>query len=177
MYLLVAIVWFTCKGCFAIFIETIVLLNTNCNLISFYFIYLVQVTVLFEIIYKSPDDEAGNFEPKNLIESIQRQHHQLSQEQYDHGIDDDQQTLLDIGQNIANLEKNLNRGKQKSMRSGTHINSTLFPYCFSLTFLFSISFRKCFFFSFAIIQFIFIHHCLFLEITFCLFHVNNSKKS
>lgn len=67
--------------------------------------------MLFEISYKSPDDEAGNFQPTHLIDSIQRQHHQLSHEQSDHSIDDDQQKLLDIEQNIANLEKTLNRGK------------------------------------------------------------------
>lgn len=65
--------------------------------------------MLLEISYKSPDDEAGNFEPRHLIEPIQRQHHQLN-EQSD-SIDDDQQKLLDIEQNIANLEKNLIRGK------------------------------------------------------------------
>lgn len=60
-----------------------------------------KVIVVFEISYKSPDDEAGNFEPRHLIDPIQRQ---------SDSIDDDQQKLLDIEQNIANLEKNLNRG-------------------------------------------------------------------
>lgn len=63
---------------------------------------------MFEISYKSPDDEAGNFEPRHLVEPIQRHHH--IHEQSD-SMDDDQQKLLDIEQNIANLEKNLIRGK------------------------------------------------------------------
>lgn len=67
--------------------------------------------MLFEISYKSPDDEAGNFEPKHLVDSIQRQHYLMSNEQSSHEIDDEQQKLLDIEQNIANIEKNLNRGK------------------------------------------------------------------
>lgn len=65
------------------------------------------MTVLFEIVYKSPDDEAGNFEPSHLISSIQEQ------QQHNSGsIDDDQQMLLDIEQNIANLEKTISSGKQ-----------------------------------------------------------------
>lgn len=52
-------------------------------------------------MYTSPDDEAGNFEPSNLINSIQQ-----------NSLDDDQQMLLkDIEQNIANLEKSLCQGK------------------------------------------------------------------
>lgn len=46
-------------------------------------------------MYISPDDEAGNFEPSNLISSIAMQN----------SLDEDQQMLLDIEQNIANLEK------------------------------------------------------------------------
>ncbi|XP_031628335.1 otoferlin isoform X2 [Contarinia nasturtii] len=69
----------------------------------------IDVIVLFEITYKSPDDEAGNFEPRHLIDPIQRQHHYVI-DQSD-SIDDDQQKLLDIEQNIANLEKNLVRDK------------------------------------------------------------------
>lgn len=66
--------------------------------------------VLFEVVYKSPDDEAGNFEPTNLVDSIQRQHHLLHATS-ENSIDDDQQKLLDIEQNIANLEKSLSRSK------------------------------------------------------------------
>lgn len=68
----------------------------------------MKIVVLFDVIYKSPDNEAGHFEPANLIESIQLQH-QHSQEPSEAAIDDDQQKLLDIEQNIANLEKNLKR--------------------------------------------------------------------
>lgn len=48
----------------------------------------------FDVMYTSPDDEAGNFEPSHLVSSIQQ-----------HYVDDDQQMLLDIEQNIANLER------------------------------------------------------------------------
>lgn len=62
---------------------------------------ITQVSVTFDVIYTSPDDEAGNFEPTNLINSIQQ-----------NSLDDDQQMLLkDIEQNIANLEKSLCQGK------------------------------------------------------------------
>lgn len=50
-------------------------------------------------MYISPDDEAGNFEPSNLINSIQQNY-----------VEDDQQMLLDIEQNIANLERSLCKG-------------------------------------------------------------------
>lgn len=52
------------------------------------------------MIYLSPDDAAGNFEPANLIKSIQ---------QNSNSLDEDQQMLLDIEQNIANLERSLNQ--------------------------------------------------------------------
>lgn len=76
----------------------------------FMIISIVKVIVLFEIMYKSPDDEAGNFEPRHLIEPIQRQHHQITG--HCDSLDDDQQKLLDIEQNIANLEKNLIHGNR-----------------------------------------------------------------
>lgn len=61
---------------------------------------ITQVSVTFDVKYISPDDEAGNFEPTNLINSIQQ-----------NSLDDDQQMLLDIEQNIANLEKSFCQGK------------------------------------------------------------------
>lgn len=73
--------------------------------------------MLFEISYKSPDDEAGNFEPKHLVDSIQRQHYLMSDEPSNHDIDDEQQTLLDIEQNIANFEKNLNQGTKHPFKN------------------------------------------------------------
>lgn len=69
----------------------------------------MQIVVLFEIIYKSPDDEAGNFEPTHLVDSIQRQQRDSHEHSDTNSIDDDQQKLLDIEQNIANLEKSLNQ--------------------------------------------------------------------
>lgn len=83
-----------------------------------FFSSLLKVIVLFEIMYKSPDDEAGNFEPRHLIEPIQRQYQQTTGH-YD-SLDDDQQKLLDIEQNIANLEKNLIHGNRYLMLP--HIN-------------------------------------------------------
>lgn len=58
----------------------------------------------FEIVYQSPEDGAGNFQPSYLISPIQEQH------QHSVSIDDDQQMLLDIEQNIANLEKRIDSG-------------------------------------------------------------------
>lgn len=69
--------------------------------------------MLFEISYKSPDDEAGNFEPRHLVDPIQRQYHHIHG--HSESLDDDQQKLLDIEQNIANLEKNLIRGMEKQL--------------------------------------------------------------
>lgn len=79
-------------------------------LLFFCLVTCLQIVILFEISYKSPDDEAGNFEPRHLIDPIQRQHHELHHTHSD-SLDDDQQKLLDIEQNIANLERNMNRGK------------------------------------------------------------------
>ncbi|XP_055599374.1 otoferlin-like [Uranotaenia lowii] len=61
----------------------------------------IDAFVSFDVSYQSPDDESGNFESSHVAKSL---HHQHS------SIDDDQQMLLDIEQNIANLEKSLNRG-------------------------------------------------------------------
>ena len=71
-----------------------------------YCVYL-QVIVTFEAKYVSPDDAAGNFEPTNLVRSIQQQSISCSSQ----SLDDDQQMLLDIEQNIANLERSLNKGE------------------------------------------------------------------
>lgn len=67
-----------------------------------------QVLVVFEAKYVSPDDASGNFEPTNLVRSIQQQHNISCSTQ---SLDDDQQMLLDIEQNIANLERSLNKGE------------------------------------------------------------------
>ncbi|KNC27397.1 hypothetical protein FF38_06492 [Lucilia cuprina] len=67
----------------------------------------IPVVVTFEAKYVSPDDAAGNFEPTNLVRSIQQQSISCSSQ----SLDDDQQMLLDIEQNIANLERSLNKGE------------------------------------------------------------------
>lgn len=84
-------------------------------------VWHLQAIVNFDAIYKSPDDEDGNFEPSNLVNVIV--HQQQQQQQLLHkqpagassGGDDDQQMLLmDIEQNIANLEKSMKRGGWKA---------------------------------------------------------------
>lgn len=75
----------------------------------------IQVVVLFEANYKSPENEAGHFEPSFLNDTIQQQHTD---------IDDDQQKLLDIEQNIANLEKSFGKGEHISY----NINEFCVPY-------------------------------------------------
>lgn len=62
----------------------------------------MEIYVDFDVTYISPDDSSGNFEPSNLIRSIQQ----------NSSIDEDQQMLLDIEQNIANLERNLHQEKE-----------------------------------------------------------------
>ncbi|TMW49673.1 hypothetical protein DOY81_005242 [Sarcophaga bullata] len=79
-----------------------------------YCVYL-QVIVTFEAKYVSPDDAAGNFEPTNLVRSIQQQSISCSSQ----SLDDDQQMLLDIEQNIANLERSLNKETSGNIASGS----------------------------------------------------------
>lgn len=62
-----------------------------------------QAIITFNACYKSPDDEDG---PTNLVNVI------VQQNTAPGGVDDDQQMLLDIEQNIANLEKSLQKGKE-----------------------------------------------------------------
>ncbi|XP_055617396.1 otoferlin-like isoform X1 [Toxorhynchites rutilus septentrionalis] len=68
----------------------------------------IDAFVSFDVSYQSPDDESGNFESSHVAKSL---HHQSS------SIDDDQQMLLDIEQNIANLEKSLIRNERSAGRS------------------------------------------------------------
>ncbi|XP_055370842.1 otoferlin-like [Condylostylus longicornis] len=126
----------------------------------------IEVIVVFEAKYTSPDDASGNFEPSNLINSIQQQHlqqehlilHQQYEKQQRHqqqqqpqqlqseqqiqnqqqqqqqeflhkqqqqnnsSLDDDQQMLLDIEQNIANLERSLNRDGSSGNGCGSSSN-------------------------------------------------------
>ncbi|XP_058978172.1 otoferlin-like [Musca domestica] len=74
----------------------------------------LPVLVVFEAKYVSPDDASGNFEPTNLIRSIQQQHNISCSTQ---SLDDDQQMLLDIEQNIANLERTLNKDSSGTLAS------------------------------------------------------------
>uniref|UniRef100_A0A1I8P4F1 C2 domain-containing protein n=1 Tax=Stomoxys calcitrans TaxID=35570 RepID=A0A1I8P4F1_STOCA len=76
----------------------------------------LPVLVIFEAKYVSPDDAAGNFEPTNLVRSIQQQHNISCSTQ---SLDDDQQMLLDIEQNIANLERTLNKDSSGTIASGS----------------------------------------------------------
>lgn len=99
-----------------------------------FFRFRSQIVILFEITYKSPDDEAGNFEPRHLIDPIQRQHHELHHTHSD-SMDDDQQKLLDIEQNIANLEKNMNRGKWICPSNVSVKFSFLMFFCFQFSVL------------------------------------------
>ncbi|KAL9883742.1 otoferlin-like isoform 3-T8 [Glossina fuscipes fuscipes] len=75
----------------------------------------IQVLVTFEAKYISPDDGAGNFEPTQLVRSIQQQSISYSSQ----SLDDDQQMLLDIEQNIANLERTLNKESSGNLASGS----------------------------------------------------------
>uniref|UniRef100_A0A1A9V0I0 C2 domain-containing protein n=1 Tax=Glossina austeni TaxID=7395 RepID=A0A1A9V0I0_GLOAU len=74
-----------------------------------------KVLVTFEAKYISPDDGAGNFEPTQLVRSIQQQSISYSSQ----SLDDDQQMLLDIEQNIANLERTLNKESSGNLASGS----------------------------------------------------------
>ncbi|XP_061500462.1 otoferlin [Anopheles gambiae] len=61
----------------------------------------IDAYVSFDVYYQSPEDESGNFYAPRVVHSL----HQQS------SIDDDQQMLLNIEQNIANLEKSITQGK------------------------------------------------------------------
>lgn len=62
----------------------------------------IQAIVNFEVRYSSPENTDGNFDSSNVSKFLQQQH--------SNSIDDDQQMLLDIEQNIANLERSLIQG-------------------------------------------------------------------
>uniref|UniRef100_A0A182N8H2 C2 domain-containing protein n=1 Tax=Anopheles dirus TaxID=7168 RepID=A0A182N8H2_9DIPT len=61
----------------------------------------IDAYVSFDVYYQSPEDESGNFYSPRVVHSL----HQQS------SIDDDQQMLLNIEQNIANLEKSISQGR------------------------------------------------------------------
>lgn len=72
----------------------------------------IQAIVNFEVRYSSPENVDGNFDSSNVSKFLQQQQHSNS-------IDDDQQMLLDIEQNIANLERSLNQGNFVTTSSET----------------------------------------------------------
>jgi otoferlin len=59
----------------------------------------ITATVNFEVRYSSPENMEGNFDSQTVSKYVQQQ-----------SLDDDQQMLLNIEQNIANLEKSLTQG-------------------------------------------------------------------
>lgn len=65
----------------------------------------IAASVNFEVRYSSPENEGGSFDSPTVSKFVQQQ--------AEHEIDDEQQMLLDIEQNIANLERSLNQGERK----------------------------------------------------------------
>lgn len=64
----------------------------------------IAASVNFEVRYSSPESAEGGFDSSTVSKFVQQQ-------ALEQGIDDEQQMLLDIEQNIANLEKSLNQGE------------------------------------------------------------------
>lgn len=62
----------------------------------------IEAIVNFEVRYSSPENEDGSFDSPTVTKFIQQQQSK--------SIDEEQQMLLDIEQNIANLEKSINQG-------------------------------------------------------------------
>lgn len=67
----------------------------------------IPASVNFEVRYSSPENTEGNFDSSAVSKFVQ---------QAEQSIDDEQQMLLDIEQNIANLERSLNQGKVKKKK-------------------------------------------------------------
>lgn len=59
----------------------------------------MMASVSFEVRYLSPESTEGTFDSPTVSKYVHQQ-----------SLDDDQQMLLDIEQNIANLEKSFNQG-------------------------------------------------------------------
>lgn len=59
----------------------------------------ILTSVSFEVRYSSPENMEGNFDSPTVSKFVQQQ-----------SLDDDQQMLLNIEQNIANLERSLHQG-------------------------------------------------------------------
>lgn len=62
----------------------------------------IAASVNFEVRYSSPENTEGNFDSPTVSKFVQQQ-----------SLDDDQQMLLSIEQNIANLERSLHQGIQR----------------------------------------------------------------
>lgn len=82
----------------------------------------ILASVNFEVRYSSPENVEGNFDSPTVSKYVHQQ-----------SLDDDQQMLLNIEQNIANLEKSLNKGichsscPRKAHPSKPSSNSNFFP--------------------------------------------------
>ena len=63
----------------------------------------IAASVNFEVRYSSPESTEGTFDSSAVSKFVQ---------QAEQSIDDEQQMLLDIEQNIANLERTLNQGRK-----------------------------------------------------------------
>jgi hypothetical protein len=64
----------------------------------------IAAAVNFEVRYSSPEKEEGTFDSPTVSKFVQQSE----------SIDDEQQMLLDIEQNIANLERTLNQGEWRA---------------------------------------------------------------
>lgn len=64
----------------------------------------IAATVNFEVRYSSPESAEGCFDSSTVSKFVHQQAEQGI-------VDDEQQMLLDIEQNIANLERSLNQGE------------------------------------------------------------------
>lgn len=67
----------------------------------------IAASVNFEVRYSSPENTEGNFDSPTVSKFVQQQ-----------SLDDDQQMLLNIEQNIANLERSLNQGTSITLLFG-----------------------------------------------------------
>lgn len=75
-----------------------------------------QITVDFEVLYTTPDESTASFAGSQAYDML----------------DDDQQMLIDIEQNIANLEKTINSSTQENSPSSTSRKMKLMKRGFSL---------------------------------------------
>jgi hypothetical protein len=69
---------------------------------------LFQAKVAFEVWYRVPDGSAGSWPEVDAYDTL----------------DDDQQMLIDIEQNIANLERSFTQGRRGSWQSAEGVKAT-----------------------------------------------------